>query len=79
MVHVRDAHEDAIAILKENAQGLKVIIHCYTGDSALVVKYVELDYYISINGVITFNSAKALKEAIVKIPLNRLLSETDAP
>jgi TatD DNase family protein len=79
MVHIRDAHEDALLILKEHAKGLKVIIHCFTGDAELVEKYVKLGYYISINGVITFNSAKNLKQAIKRVPLNRLLSETDAP
>ncbi|MDR3330000.1 MAG: TatD family hydrolase [Mycoplasmataceae bacterium] len=79
MVHIRDAHEDAIKILKAHAKGLKVIIHCFTGNSSLVKRYVELDYYISINGVITFNSAIDLREAIKEIPMNRLLSETDAP
>ncbi|MDR1991193.1 MAG: TatD family hydrolase [Mycoplasmataceae bacterium] len=79
MVHIRDAHEDAIEILKKHATGLKVIIHCFSGDSDLVKKYINLHYFISINGIITFNSAAHLREAIKKIPLKRLLSETDAP
>jgi TatD DNase family protein len=79
MVHIRDAHEDALSILEEYAEDLKVIIHCFTGNVELVEKYVKLNFYISINGVITFNSAKDLKESIKKIPLDHLLSETDAP
>jgi TatD DNase family protein len=79
MVHIRDAHEEALRILKEHAFGLRVIIHCFTGNSELVTKYVAAGYYISINGVITFKSADDLKKAIPIIPPNRLLSETDAP
>jgi TatD DNase family protein len=79
MVHIRDAHEDAISILKQYAINIKVIIHCFTGNVDLVRQYVDLGYYISINGVITFNSASNLKEAIKDVPLDHLLSETDAP
>jgi TatD DNase family protein len=79
MVHVRDAHEDTIKILQEHANGLKVIIHCFSGNIELVNQYIKLGYYISINGIVTFNSAKHLKESIKVVPLDHLLSETDAP
>jgi TatD DNase family protein len=79
MVHIRDAHEDAIKILKEHAAGLKVIIHCFTGNVDLVKRYIELGYFISINGVITFKNTNELKNAIREIPITQILSETDAP
>jgi TatD DNase family protein len=79
MVHVRDAHDDVLEILQAHAKGLKIIIHCFTGNVELVKKYVDLGCYISINGVITFKSTKDLRDAIKEIPLNLLLSETDAP
>jgi TatD DNase family protein len=79
MVHVRDAHDDAIDVLTKYATGIKVIIHCYSGDRELVEKYTRLGFYISIPGIITFRNALLLKDAIKAIPPQLLLSETDAP
>jgi TatD DNase family protein len=79
MVHVRDAHDDAYRILKEHAQGMNVIIHCFNGNATLAKKYADLGFYISIPGVVTFKNAKDLRNAITVIPLDHLLSETDAP
>jgi TatD DNase family protein len=80
MLHVRDAHGDMINFLKKHkTKKLRVIIHCFTENSLIVKQYVDLDCYISIPGVITFKNANELKQAIKLIPLNRILSETDAP
>jgi TatD DNase family protein len=79
MVHVRDAHEDAYKILHEYAKDMKVIIHCFSGDQALAKKYTSLGFYLSIPGIITFKNAELLRQAIKSIPLNLLLTETDAP
>jgi TatD DNase family protein len=79
MVHIRDAHDDAYHILKEYATNMKVIIHCFSGDSVLAKKYTDLGFYLSIPGVITFKNANELRQAIKVTPLNLLLSETDAP
>jgi TatD DNase family protein len=79
MVHIRDAHVDAYNILKEHASNMKVIIHCFSGNDILAKKYTDLGFYISIPGVITFKNANELRQAIKTIPLNLLLSETDAP
>jgi TatD DNase family protein len=80
MLHVRDAHEDMINFLKQNKlPTLKVIIHCFTGNKEIVKQYIDLDCYISIPGVITFKKVVELENAIKLIPLNRILSETDAP
>lgn len=83
MLHIRYAHDDAIAILKEyNVK--RAIIHCFTDKSTYIDIYNELDYYISIPGVITYkpntnNNLLDLYEAVRKIKKNRLLIETDAP
>lgn len=80
MVHVRDAHEDMIKCLKlHKTESLTVIIHCYADNCEIVKQYIALGCYISIPGIITFKNANALKQSIHCIPLNRLLSETDAP
>lgn len=78
-VHSREAHADMMAILrKEVSQGLKGIAHGFTGDSAMLKDWLELDFYISI-GVRGFviNELTHLIAAAKEIPLNRLLTETD--
>jgi TatD DNase family protein len=79
MVHVRDAHEDTINILKQHAQNVKTIIHCYSGDMTQTKKYINLNVWFSIPGVITFKNAIELREVVKIIPIDKLLSETDAP
>jgi TatD DNase family protein len=79
MVHIRDAHDDAYAILVEFAKNVKVIIHCFSGDITLAKKYTDQGFYLSIPGVITFKNANPLKDAVKVVPPHLLLSETDAP
>ena len=55
------------------------VIHCFTGSKTLAKETLELDFYISASGVITFKSAQNLRDIFKDIPLNRLLVETDAP
>lgn len=78
VLHIRDAHDDAISILSQ--YNLKnVIIHCYTDNLGYAQAYVALGYYISFPGVITFKKLDWLREIISKININYILSETDAP
>jgi TatD DNase family protein len=79
VVHTRDATDDTIRVLKENAQGLKVIIHCFDGDTNDVVKFNELGVYYGIGGKITHKKSGYLVEALKLIPHDKLLIETDAP
>ncbi|WEK82974.1 MAG: TatD family hydrolase [Mycoplasma sp.] len=81
MLHVREAHEDCLKILKEHAQGLNIIIHCFTGDRYIAKQYIDLGCYLSINGIITFkNKNEHLIDALVnEIGYKHLLLETDAP
>lgn len=78
ILHIRDAHDDAINILSEYK--LKnVIIHCYTDNLEYAKRYIELGFYISFPGVITFKKLSWLREVISKIDVNHILSETDGP
>lgn len=78
ILHIRDAHDDAINILK--MYKLKnVIIHCYTDNLNYAERYIKLGFYISFPGVITFKKMSWLREIISKIDLNHILSETDGP
>ncbi|MDR0545897.1 MAG: TatD family hydrolase [Mycoplasmataceae bacterium] len=80
MVHVRDAHDDCLEILRKCASGLRIIIHCFTSNKEIAKQYVDLGCWVSFPGVITFNkNIDELKESLKSIPLDKILSETDAP
>lgn len=81
IVHARDADDECMAILRdEMGQGAyPAVIHCFTATRAFAEASLELGFYISISGIVTFNSAKDLQETVKIIPLDRLLIETDAP
>ncbi len=78
VVHVREAHADCAAILGEEPAGPGVI-HCFTGNWDEARRYLDLGLFLSISGVVTFQNATQLREAVPKIPLDRLLVETDSP
>ena len=82
ILHVRDAHEDALRILKRHpARKLGGVIHCFYGSWEIARRYLELGYHIGIGGSILQQEerAKELWEAVAQIPLERILIETDAP
>ncbi len=79
VVHSRDATEDTLEIIKSEGQGLRGVIHCFSGSAEIAREYVKLGYYIGIGGVITFKNANKLKVVVEETPLESLLLETDAP
>lgn len=81
IVHTRDADDDCISILEdEMKQGtFPGVIHCFTASQRLADATMEMGFYISLSGIVTFKNAKALQETAKTIPLERLLVETDAP
>ncbi len=81
IVHTRDAEEDTIAILHEEyaKAPFSGLIHCFSSSKYLADKAIEIGFYISLSGIITFKKSDALREAAASIPLERLLVETDAP
>ena len=80
IIHVRDAHEDMLRILKqENLADPPGVIHCYTGDYETAVKYLDLGFYISFSGIVTFKKSEELREAAKHIPADKILIETDSP
>lgn len=80
IIHDREAHDDIMAILQNSAPfPAGGVMHCFSGNWALARKVMELGFYISIPGVVTFNKANELQEAVEKIPLSSLLLETDGP
>ena len=80
IIHNREAHEQIYELLCAHAPFPAAgVIHCFSGDSATAQKFIELGFYISIPGVVTFNNALMLHDAVRATPLSRLLVETDAP
>jgi TatD DNase family protein len=79
-LHIRDAHADALRILREEkADEVGGVVHCFTGDLRDAQAYVEIGFHISLSGVVTFKTADAIREAAAWAPLDRLLVETDCP
>jgi TatD DNase family protein len=80
IVHNRDAHADVLSILKEAAsRGVTGVLHCYSGSLELAMEFIDLGFFISIAGPVTFKNAKRPVEVASNIPLDRLLIETDCP
>ncbi|BAI96497.1 TatD-related deoxyribonuclease [Sphingobium sp. TA15] len=81
IVHTRDAEEDTLAIMRdEMGKGAYGgVIHCFTASGAFADAAIELGFHISISGIVTFKSARDLQETAARLPLDRLLIETDSP
>jgi TatD DNase family protein len=81
IVHTRDAEDDTIGILREEmGQGAFTgLIHCFTGTERLADAAFDLGLYISASGIATFKKSDALRAVLARVPLDRLLVETDAP
>ena len=80
VVHERDAAEDTTELLRREGAGeLRGVIHCFTGNFAAACAYLDLGFYLSFTGIITFKNADALREVVSKVPLERMLVETDSP
>jgi TatD DNase family protein len=80
IIHTREAKQDALDMLQEdNAGEVGGIIHCFTEDWEFAKRALDLNFYISFSGIVTFNSAKQIHEVAKKVPADRFLIETDSP
>lgn len=80
IIHTRSAADDTMAMLKQHRADLcGAVMHCFAEDWDTAKKALDLGFYLSFSGIVTFNSAKTLKEVARKTPLDRILVETDAP
>lgn len=80
IVHTRDADEDTIRILREEGQGrLRGLLHCFSSSRQLAEQALEIGFYISLSGILTFKKSEELRETAAIVPMERLLVETDAP
>ena len=80
IIHTRNAKEDTIKIMtEEGAEQPGGVMHCFTEDWAMAKQALDLGFYISFSGIVTFKNAQILKDVAKRIPLNRMLIETDSP
>lgn len=80
IVHTRDAKADTLAILRQyQAQRCGGVLHCFTEDWETAKAALDLGFYISFSGIMTFKNADPLREVVKQVPLDRLLIETDSP
>ncbi len=78
IVHTRDAEQDTIDIMREYSD-LTGVMHCFSSHQSLAEKALDMGFYISFSGIVTFKKADALRDAVKIVPLDRVLIETDAP
>jgi TatD DNase family protein len=80
IIHTREAAQDTLKILKEEgAEQIGGVMHCFTEGLEVARAAIDLNFYISFSGIVTFKKAELIKEVARQIPLNRILIETDSP
>jgi TatD DNase family protein len=79
VIHDRDAHADVVRVLEDAGPPETVVLHCFSGDAAMARHCVDRGWYLSFAGPVTFRNAGPLREALARVPLDRVLVETDAP
>ena len=77
VIHTREADEDTVAVLREIPS--RGIIHCFTGTPGAARRFLDLGFYISISGIVTFRAADNVRESALVVPDDRILIETDSP
>lgn len=83
IVHTRDAEEDTISILSEERKGnedkLTGVLHCFSSKKVMADYGLEIGFYVSFSGMLTFNKSQGIRDIAADVPMDRLLVETDAP
>ncbi len=80
IIHTREAEEDTFRVLGDESAGdTGVVLHCFTGDRAMAARALDLGFFLSLAGIVTFPRAHELHEVAKMVPLDRLLIETDSP
>jgi len=80
VIHTREAREDTLRIMEEeNARDAGGVMHCFTENWEMARRALDMGFYISFSGIVTFRNADELREVVKKMPMDRLLIETDSP
>lgn len=78
IVHCREAEDVILKVLGEKS-GLRCLFHCFSGDDIFCRKILEMGFYVSFSGILTFKNSQAIRQAAMVVPLDRILIETDSP
>jgi len=79
IIHTRDAREETIKLIKDYGSPSAGVLHCFTETWEMAKAAMDLGFYMSFSGIVTFNNAHELRDVVKKIPLDRMLVETDSP
>lgn len=80
IIHTRDAQQETLAMIDQHVDpAVAGVLHCFTESWAMAEAALAMNFYLSFSGIVTFKSATALREVVAKVPLDRLLVETDSP
>jgi TatD DNase family protein len=79
IIHDRDAHAETMAIMRDKARNWRGVLHCFSGDSEMALEIIQMGFYISFAGPVTFENARRLQALARELPLERILIETDCP
>ena len=79
VIHDRDSHRDVLDLLVKEGAPEKTIFHCYSGDAQMAKECIANKYILSFAGTVTFKNAPELREAVVLVPIDQILVETDSP
>ncbi len=80
IIHSRDAAKDTVDILRDNNAGeLGGVVHCFSYSAEIALECVRMGFYIGVGGVLTFKNGRKLKEVVEKVPMDRIILETDCP
>ena len=79
VVHMRDSVADTYEMLRDYGKGLSGVLHCYSGDVLMMDKFLDLGFYIGIDGPVTFKNAHNVHDVAKAVPIDRLVIETDGP
>lgn len=79
IVHTRNAREDTLELIRQHCGNQGGVLHCFTESKEMALKAIDMGFYISFSGIITFKNAAELREVVQVVPLEKILIETDAP
>ena len=79
VIHTRSASDDTLAILREEGEAAGGVFHCFTETRAVAMAALDMGFYISFSGILTFKTAQDLRDVAALVPMDRLLIETDSP
>ena len=79
VIHCRDAYEDCFEILKSYSDRWRGVIHCFSGDVKIAEKLLNMGFYLSFTGIVTFKNNEKIKSVLKITPNSRILAETDSP